>query len=457
MLILGAGRVGQRVAEQLAADNEVTIVDRDPLTLMALRERVDARTLTGGAELPAVLEQAGAAEADIVLAATSLDTVNLAACLVCSERYDSMGVQERIARIRNSAISNDHDLLKLFRVSLSFCPEEIVTESVLGPIRYPGVAHLVAFAGGAAMVAEVVIDKSRAALGRTVAENEHSNPATPYKIVAIERGEKLTVPQPDTRLRHNDRVLLAAEATHIMEAVGQLHSAESSFRRIFIAGGGSIGLRLARKLERDYKVTIIESDRNRCATLSQELSRTLVLQGDATDEALLADEEIDGADFFISVSNRDEINIMASLLARKLGAAHIATLINRESYKSVLDDYAFDVVVSPSDLTIGTLLKHVRERAFEQIHTLSSGAEVMEFIVHSEADKVLGNIVGAIAWPANVVPCMIIRQDEDGGKPQVVIPDEGTVIVLGDRLVIYASSSDLVPQIEDLVSASPLT
>ncbi|MCY4325514.1 MAG: Trk system potassium transporter TrkA [Betaproteobacteria bacterium] len=457
VLILGAGRVGRRAAEQLAADeNEVTIIDRSPAALRMLREHADVRTLAGEAERPAVLDKAGAQEADVVLATTSLDTVNLAASLVCANRYDELKSQKRIARIRSSEISSDQQLLELFGVSQAFCPEQIVTDALLGPIKHPGVSQIHNLAGGAAVIAEIVIEKSRAALGRTVAENEKAVADTPFRIVAIHRGKELILPQPETRMRHNDRVYVAAPAAAIMGVTSYLHSEEDSSKRICIAGGGNIGLRLATMLEKNYSVTVIDSERSRCAHLSQELSRSLVLHGDATDEKLLTSEEIGRADFFIAVSQHDEINIMASLLARRIGAGNVATLINRDAYKAILDDYPFDVVITPSDLTIGTLLRHVRDRSFELIESLRGGAEVLEFQVHKDTDKVLGNLLAAIDWPEGSAPVLIVRNLENEQGAQVLFPDQGPMVELGDRLIIYASSRKLVPKIEQLLSASPL-
>lgn len=465
ILILGAGRVGSTIASQLASENEVTIVDNKPRRLRELRERIDARTLSGSAEVPAVLDKAGAGDADIVLAVTELDAVNITACQICRLRFDSNGVQKRIARIRNSQISNDLDLLGGFGVSQSFCPEDIITDSILGTISHPGVSKVASFAGGCAEVAVVHMDKKRALTGRTLGEMHQLSPDLIFDVVAIRRGEMNVVHGPDTRLHHDDQVVLVADAGHTMQAVGLMQGASETngpARRVAIAGGGNVGARLAARLEANYQVILIEHDRARCSELTQNFERTLVLHGDATDEGLLLDEEIGTFGFFCAVTEHDEVNIMSALLARQLGVGNIAVMINRSSYMNVLKANNVDVVISPSMLTVGALLTHVRERPFEMIHTLDeNGAAVIEFFVHDAADKLLGRRLSEVTWPAGTRACALIRPESgnDAGRQgayQMTVLSGGAQMAVGDHLLLYVSSPDALTLLERMLSASPL-
>ena len=464
ILILGAGTVGQSTALQLAKENDVTIVDSDPSRLLSLRERIDARTLTGSAEIPSVLAKAGANEADLVLAVAARDAVNLTASRICSLRFNPNGTQKRIARIRSTKLSNDLQLLADFGVSQAFSPEDIITESILGTIHHPGVSELASFASGHLELAVIHVSKDRAALGRTLAETREQNPELPFRVISIRREGTEFKPVGRTRLRDKDQVLLVADAKRMLAVIGAIHGSpikkNGSNRKIAIAGGGNIGARLAERLERDYSVTLFEHDRTRCSILSQTLGRTMVLNIDATDESALHDEEIGAFDFFCAVTEHDEINIMSGLFARNLGASNIAVLVNRASYQSVLRANNIDVVISPSQLTIGSLLTHVRERPFEKIHQFTdSAAEALEFLVHDAANQIVGKPAFAIDWPAGVQYCALARPETQLATEQqqqaTVIIDCNSVIASGDRLLLYVEQPEALPALEKLLSASP--
>jgi trk system potassium uptake protein TrkA len=420
VIILGAGQVGGSVAESLVSEqNDITVVDIDPPRLRALQDRLDLRTVIGSAAHPSVLAEAGADDADLLIAVTQSDETNLAACKIAARLFN---VPRRVARVRATDFLNDERLLGAegFEVDLS-----------------DGVVSLVAVRAyrGGPMV------------GHPVKDIRSHIPSIDTRIVAIFRRNHPIVPDGETLIEVDDEVFCLAASRDIRKVMRELRRMDRPVRRIMIAGGGNIGQRLARALERDYSVRVIEHNKRRCETLAARVHEALVLNGDATDEELLVQEGIGDMDLFVAVTNNDENNIMSCLLAKRLGARRVVALINRRSYVDLLQSGEIDIAISPAQATIGKLLAHVRRGDVVAVHSLRRGAaEALEAVVHGdrESSKVIGRRVEDIDLPAGTTIGAVVRGDE------VLMAHHDTVIDAEDHVIVFVSDKKTLPRVEKL-------
>ena len=447
VVILGAGRVGGRIAEMLSGESDITVIDADGARLRELQNHLDIRTIHGNAAHPSVLREAGCEDAEMIIAVTAKDEVNLVACKICASVFN---VPTKIARIRSREFGEHPELFdkENFNITHTFCPEDIVTEAIVNPIRHPGSLALHYFGGGAVALAVVRVSAATLNGNSTIDVLQKKTPQD-FRIVAVYRDKFSITPMGNTRLSVGDEVFVVAAANDIRAVILELSGADEKSRRIIIAGGGNIGQRLAGALEDDCDVKIIEKSRARCAELSQILSRALVLCGDSTDEALLSEEGVKETDIFCAVTNDDEDNIMSALLAKRLGARKVAVLINRSAYVDLLRGHQIDIAISPSQLTIGSLLTHIRRGEVAAVHSLRRGdAEAMETVARGDAktSSIVGRRNGDINWPQGAMLGAIARE---GGA---VIAHDDTVIESGDHLVIFLSGKREIAKVEKLLA-----
>lgn len=451
ILILGGGQVGSTIAENLASDsNDITVVDQDPQILKLLSDRLDIQTLVGNAAHPSILEAAGAEDTDMLLAMTKDDETNLVACKLARHLFN---VPTRIVRIRAADYMEyqDRNTLEFFDVEISICPEQIVTDNIYQLFEYPGALQVLDFAQGRAQLIAVHALEGGLLVGRPLREIAEDLPdaAAECRISAIYRNNALLIPDGDTVIAHGDEVFFIASRSFVKPMLRELRKTEKPIRRIMIAGGGNIGYRLSRRLEEDgYEVKLIEARAERCQWLSQNLSTTLVLHGQATDEELLEMENIDEMDVFISITNDDEDNIMSSLLAKRLGARAVISLVNRTSYVDLLQGDRIDIVISPHLSTIGALLTHIRRGDIQAVHPLRRGAaEAMEVIVHGSkrTSRVVGRRVDELPLPQGCYLSVIVRGEK------VLMAHADLEIESEDRLIIFVSRRRLAQQIESIL------
>jgi len=271
------------------------------------------------------------------------------------------------------------------------------------------------------------------------------------RIGAIFRGDGSIVPDGDTVIEAGDEVFCLAASGHIRDVMRELRRMDRPVKRVMLAGGGNIGLRLATALESRYSVRVIEHNKRRCELLAARLGGALVLNGDATDEELLEDENIADMDLFVAVTNDDENNIMSSLLAKRMGARRVVALINRRSYVDLLQAGQIDIAISPAQATIGTLLAHVRRGDVVAVHSLRRGAaEALEAVVHGDREscRVTDRRVEEIGLPPGTTIGAVVRGNE------VVMAHHDTLIRAGDHVIVFVSSKRLVPQVERLFQVS---
>jgi len=385
ILILGAGQVGSTVAESLAGEaNDITIVDTDGDKLRQLQDRLDLRTLVGNAAHPSILEQAGIADTDILLAVTQSDEVNLVACKLAASLYNT---PTRIARIRAADYLERQEVFGVqnFCVDFSICPEQILTEYITKLIEFPEALQVLEFAGGSVSLVAVRAIEGGPLVGRPLRFLRTDMPQIDTRVAAIFRQDRSIDLGGDTVVEAGDEVFFIAATEHIRAVMQELRRMDKPCKRVMIVGGGNIGRRLAKKLEHGYQVKLIEYNKRACASLAAELANTLVLNGDGTDEKLMQQENVGEVDVFCALTNDDENNIMSALLAKQGGARKVIALINRSAYVGLLQGGKIDIALSPAQVTIGSLLAYVRQGDVAAVHSLRRGAaEALELVAHGD-------------------------------------------------------------------------
>ncbi len=457
IIILGAGQVGASVAENLVSEaNDITLVDTSPEYLASVRERLEVRTVCGNAASPTVLREAGAEDADLLIAVTQSDETNLCACRIAKAIYN---LPTRIARLRSTDYSDYPELLtgENFAVDFSICPEQVVTEYIKRLIAFPEALQVLEFADGLVSLIGVRAFEGGPLVGHPLKALRFHLPNVEVRIAAIYRqGEPIT-PEGDTVILAGDEVFCLAATVHIRQVMRELRRSDKPMRRIMIAGGGNIGFRLARSIEENYHVKILEVNRDRAEMLATQLSKTLVLRGDSTDEKLLESEGIDETDLFVALTNDEEDNIMSASLAKRMGARRTLALINRRSYVDLVQGGPIDIAISPAHTSIGTLLAHVRRGDVVAVHSLRRGAaEALEIIAHGSPkdSKVVGRPIEDVALPKGATIGAIVRDDkrDDGSlvRREVIIPHHDTIIREDDHVIVFCTHKKLVRKVEKL-------
>ena len=465
IIIIGAGRVGASVAELLVTErNDITVIDTDPASLSPLAERLDLKTLAGNGTHPSILREAGAEDADLLIAAAAKDETNLVACRVAKQIFN---LPTRIARVRAPELFDYPELTGLegFCADYVISPEQSVTNAVARLIEYPEALQVIEFGAGKLSLVAARAYAGGRLTGRPIQDLRAHLPGIDARVVAIFRDELSITPDGDTLIEAGDEVFCLAAKKDIRRVLVELRPKDKTVERIMIAGGGNIGLRLARLLEAEhrgkYQVKIVDAVKKRCEYLAQELSNTLVLAGDATDEDLLGDEHVQDMDLFIALTNDDEDNIMASLLARKMGARRVIALINRRAYGDLMQGGQIDIAIAPAQATIGELLTYVRRGDIVAVHSLRRGAaEAIEVIAHGEAksSRVIGKRIDEIdlvsdrGKESGVFIGAIVRGTGDGAR--VLMAHHDTVIEAEDHVIVFVSNNRMIPKVEKLFQVS---
>lgn len=447
IIILGAGQVGGTLAEHLSGEaNDITVVDTDGERLRDLGDRLDIRTVQGKASFPTVLRQAGADDADMLVAVTNSDETNMVACQVA---YTLFNTPTRIARVREAAYLTKGELFanEAIPVDVLISPEQVVTNYIKRLIEFPGALQVIDFYGGKAQLVAIKAHYGGPLVGQQLKTLRQHMPTVDTRVAAIFRRNRPIIPQGDTVIEADDEVFFIAARSHIRAVMSELQRLEDSYQKIVIAGGGQIGERLAEAIESRYQVKIIERNLARCRYLAEALDNTVVLHGSASDRDLLIEENISDADIFLALTNDDEANIMSSLLAKKLGARKVMTLINNPAYVDLVQGGQIDIAISPQLATIGTLLTHVRRGDIESVHSLRRGAaEAIEAVAHGDAksSKVVGKMIQDINLPPGTTIGAVVRDDE------VIIAHHNTVIKSGDHVILFLVDKKYIRDVERL-------
>ena len=454
IVILGAGQVGRSVAYQLSREeaNEVTVVDTNEETLRALQDRIDVRTVVGNASWPTTLEAAGVNEADMLIALTSSDEVNMMACAVA---YTLFRTPTKIARIRAPEYSARPDLFSGGALSVDhvISPEQLVTEHIERLLNHPGTFQVLDFADGKVQLVGVRARRGGKLVDQRLREIGEHIPDDQARVVGIYRHGQGVRPDGDAVIEDGDEVFFLASAQYIQRVMSEMRDEDGPTRRIVIAGAGNIGVRLARAVEKFSQVKLIERDAARARVASEVLENTIVLYGDAADEELLIEENIDSVDVFVALTNSEEANILSAMLAKRLGAGKVMALINKPSYADLIESGSIDIAISPQTITIGSLLEHVRKADVVKVHSLRRGAaEALETIVHGneQSSRVVGRKLEDIKLPEGATIGAIVRADE------VIMCHHDTVVLENDHVILFLPDRRHVDAIERLFMGSVL-
>lgn len=453
IIILGAGQVGGTLAENLVGEkNEITIVDRDLNRLRELQDRFDLQVVNGNASHPGTLEKAGAEDADMLIAVTDSDEINMVACQVAFSLFHT---PTKIARIRSvqylkyrEALFQNQDI----PVDYLIAPEQLVTRYVERLIRYPGALQVMEFAGGKASLVAVTAYYGGKLVGHALSSLREHVPNADVRVAAIFRRGRPIRPQGTTVIEADDEVFFIAATGHIKTVMSELQKLERDYQRIMIAGGGNIGFGLARTLELTHNVKLIEHSQERAEYLASELGDTTVFCGDVSDQELLSEEHIEQTDVFIAVTNDDEVNIMSAMLAKKMGAHKVMALIQRNAYVELVQGGDIDIAISPQQATISSLLTHVRRGDIVNVYSLRRGAaEAIEAIAHGDAStsKVVGKAISDIKLPPGTTIGAIVRGDD------VMMAHSDTVIEADDHVIMFLVDKKYINDVERLFEPSP--
>ena len=454
ILILGAGQTGGSLAEHLANEAfDITLVDQDEPRLKELKDRLDIRTVHGHASRPDILLTAGADDIDMLVAVTNSDEVNMVACQVC---YSLFQTPMKIARIRSSEyitgpdggeadiefFSRDH-----MPIDVLINPEHLVMEQVKELLEHPGALQVLDFANGRLQLVAVRAVQGGPLVGKALRALRAHVPKVHTKVVAIFRKGRPIIPADETVVEVDDEVFFIAPERNINAVLSELRQVERPTRRVMIAGGGNIGLLLARAIDDAFRVKVVEFSPAQAEHASGRLKNGVVILGDATDRELLIGENVEDVDVFCSVTNDDEVNIMSALLAKRLGARRVIALITKPAYVDLVEGSDIDIAISPQLATTSSILSHVRHADVARVHSLRRGAaEAMEAVVNGDArnSKVADRRLDEIELPTGVTFGAVVRGED------VLVASGEVVLRAGDHVILFVADKSRIRAVERL-------
>lgn len=452
IIILGAGQVGSSVASELAREesNEITVIDVDQAILSELQDRLDLRTICGNGSYPSVLKRAGADDADMLIALTNSDEINMVACQIASTLFHT---PTKIARIRSQEYMQKPQIFsaEAMPVDVTISPENLVTEYIHHLIEHPSALQVLDFAGGKVQLVAVKAYYGGPLVGHALKTMREHIPGVDMRIAAIFRNGQSLPPTADRVIEADDEVFFVAARKHIPAVIAEMRKLDKPIKRVMLAGGGNIGGQLAALLEKHYQVKVIEADLRRSKQLSGDLHSSIVLNGDAANPDLLMEENIESMDVFCALTNDDEANILSAMLAKRLGARKVMSLINRPAYVDLVESGLIDIALSPHQVTIGAMLAHIRRGDVVAVHALRRGsAEAIEAIAHgdSRSSKVVGRRIDELKLPKGTSIGAIVRGEE------VLIAHHDTVVESEDHVILFLTDKRDIRQVEKLFSVA---
>ena len=445
IVILGAGRIGGSLARNLSNSNyEVCIVDENKNKLSDLEDKLDIMTVEGHASQLSTLKKSGLDEETIIIAVTSNDEVNIVACQIAKKVFN---VKKTICRFKDNSYFEQLGIFGDGVIDIPISPEDEITSYLKELIDYPGAGQIATFANGKVKLVSVKAKKKGKLVGRELKGIKDDIPDLDAFVAAIYRKGHPFIPSGDTVIKENDEIYFISSESDIGSIVDEFRDHEEQYSRIMIVGGGKVGFSLAKHLEKSYNVKLIDSNTERCMTLSKELDKTIVLNGSATDETLLKRENISNIDIFCALTNDDETNVMSSLLAKKMGSKITMIILNNPSYLGLVPGF-IDIYIAPYRLTVSSVLQDLRESDVAQdvILKVNTGAEAIEGIVHANefTSPLFGKPIKDIPLPEGSAIAAIIRHGE------LIMPSSTVELTLNDHLVIFLSDKNKVGEVEVL-------
>ena len=445
IVILGAGRIGSSLARNLSNSNyEVCIVDKDKNKLSNLEDKLDIMTIEGHASHLNTLKKTGLDKEATLLAVTSNDEVNIVACQLAKKVFK---VKKTICRFKDDGYFDQLSVFGEGVIDIPISPENEITSHLKELIDHPGSNQIESFANGKVKLVSVKAKKKGKLVGRELRGIKKDMPNIDAFVPTIYRKGNPFIPSGDTIIKENDEIYFISSESNIGKIVDEFRDHEEQYSRIMIVGGGKVGFSLAKDLEKDYKVKLIDSNPERCMKLSKELDKTIVLFGSATDESLLKSENISNIDIFCALTDDDETNVMSSLLAKKMGAKKTMIILNNPSYLGLVPGF-IDIYIAPYRLTVSSVLQDLRDSDVAQdvILKVNLGAEAIEGIVHANefTSPLFGKPIKDIPLPEGCVIAAIIRHGE------LIMPSSSVDLTLYDHLVIFLSDKNKINQVEVL-------
>jgi trk system potassium uptake protein TrkA len=439
VIVCGAGQVGYNIARHLATENnQVTVIDQSRELVRRVTDTLDVRGIAGFASHPDVLEQAGAGDADMLIAVTYADEVNMISCQVAHSLFS---LPTKIARVRAQSylrpiwadlFSREH-----LPIDVIISPEIEVARAIGNRLQAPGAFEMIPLAGGKVRLIGVRITEACPIVNTPLRQLTTLFPDLHLTVIGIIRDDRTIVPTAGDQMLVGDEVYFVAETSHVIRAMAAFGHEEPEAHRIVIVGAGNIGLFLAKELEANQaqlNIKMIEISKERAERAAQELGRTTVVNGDALDLEILDEVNIQATDSIVTVSNDDEVNILSSLLAKRSGCRGAMTLVNNSTYEQLITTLGVDVVINPRAITVSTILQHIRRGRILSVHALREGVgEVIEAEA-LDTSEVVGRPLRDVRLDKGIIIGAIIRGD------QVVMPRGDVAIKPKDRLIVFAEA-----------------
>lgn len=438
VIICGAGQVGYNIASYLAREeNDVTVVDNKPDLIAKINDDLDVNTIMGHASNPDILDAAGAKDADMIVAVTQSDEVNMVACQI---GHSLFGVPKKIARIREQAYlqpawSNLFSRAHM-PIDVIISPEVIIAKDIYQRLSVPGTTYVTEMAEGKAHLIGVICEEDCPVINTPLSQLTHLFPDLSFRVLAILRNNKPIIPDDTDDLQVGDEVFFIVDTEHLKRTMAAFGHEEREARRIILAGGGNIGyglVNLLREKQKNVHIKIIERNKDRAAFLSEHLPSTIVLNGSSLDKSILKEAAIEETETFVAVTNDDESNILGSLLAKQYGCDRVITLVNNDVYSSLVGPLGVDAIISPRSTIVATIMQHVRRGRIRGLYNLRDGfAEIIEAEV-SDTSSIVNTTIEDLNFPHEVLVGAIIREEE------ILMPSPGFTIRAGDTVIVLAS------------------
>ena len=450
VIVCGAGQVGFNIARHLAHEqNDVTVIDRSEQLINKVRNSLDVHALVGYASYPDLLESAGAEDADMIIAVTLFDEVNIVACQVAHSLFN---VPTKIARIRaqnylnpewRALFSRDH-----MPIDVIISPEIEVAKAAINRLEVPGATDMIRFANDRIWLVGVKLEEDCPVVDTPLRQLTELFPDLNIVVCGILRNGKLIVPSGNDHLLVGDNIYIASEKTHVNRALSVFGHEEEAVKNVVIVGGGNVGQFLSEQLveaEHKFKVKIIERDEDRAIKVAEKISKAVVLNGDALDMEILKEANIQGTQSIISVTNDDKVNILSALLAKQMGCKSAITLINDHSFGDLTSSVGIDAFVDPRQTTVSSILQHMRRGRISSLQSLAGGeAEVIEAVA-VDASPLVGKPLRDVKLPAGIIIGSVIQDDK------IIVPKGGTIIKSGDTVIVF-TAADMIKKVEELFS-----
>ncbi|KPA16712.1 potassium transporter peripheral membrane protein [Candidatus Magnetomorum sp. HK-1] len=446
VVIIGAGEVGFHIASRIAFEQkEVVVIDTNEDALRRVSESIDVQAIKGSGSSPSVLKQAGIEGANILLAVTDSDQINIVACLFA----DYISPQTiKLVRLRDPDFTLYQDALQTFspHIHTIINPDVEAVRTIERFMSVPGAVDVSDFADGKIQLIGIRLEKESPLLGKKLMDMPRMENAGHFLIAAVIRKEMLIIPRGNDMLDESDLVYIVCESQYLTQTMNMLKVDITPVRRVMLIGGGRIGSKMAISLEqKSIKTKIIEKDPQVCQKLAEKLDKVMVLQGDGTDQSLLIEENVQDMDMVITLTGDEEINILSSLLAKRMGARSNITRISKFSYFPLVEAIGIDHIVSPRLSAVNTILQHIRDgNVLSAVSIKGEQAEVLEANV-PENSKVCGKMLQKIPFPKGALVVGIVRNND------AFIPTGSSIIQINDRIIIFAVR-EVIPKIEKLLT-----